>query len=52
MLLFAPLPTLRYPEWLAGYSIASLTILYTLVGLLSALYLLVRVLKKTGRFTA
>ena len=52
LLLFAPLPTLRYPEWLAGYSIASLTILYTLVGLLSALYLLVRVLKKTGRFTA
>lgn len=52
LLLFAPLPVLRYPELLLGCFIDSKTLLGIWVGTLTLLYLLIRVLKKTGRFTA
>jgi protein-S-isoprenylcysteine O-methyltransferase Ste14 len=52
LLLFAPLPALRYPELLAGCATDPKTLLSAGVGALSLLYLLIRVLKKTGRFTA
>lgn len=52
LLLWAPLPTLRYPELLADCSVAPLTILCTATGILSILYVSIRILKKTGRFTA
>jgi hypothetical protein len=52
LLLFAPLPVLRYPELLTGCSIDPKTLLSALIGALALLYVLIRVLKKSGRFTA
>lgn len=52
LLLFAPLPVLRYPELLIGCSIDPKTLLSALIGALALLYVLIRVLKKSGRFTA
>ena len=52
LLLFAPLPVLRYPELLTGCSIDPKTLLSALIGALALLYVLIRGLKKSGRFTA
>jgi len=52
LLLFAPLPELRYPELLKNVSIEPFTIVLVTTGLLCLLYVLIRVLKKTGRFSA
>ncbi len=52
MLLAAPLPALRYPELLEGCALPPYRIYAISVGVLCALYALVRILKKTGRFTA
>ena len=52
LLLFAPLPVLRYPELLTGCSFDPMTLLSALIGALALLYVLIRVLKKSGRFTA
>ncbi|NDF98335.1 MAG: isoprenylcysteine carboxylmethyltransferase family protein, partial [Chitinophagia bacterium] len=51
-LLAAPFPTLRYPELLAGCAFAPYSIYAVSVAVLCVLYLLIRLLKKTGRFTA
>ncbi|MFM7645955.1 MAG: methyltransferase family protein [Sphingomonadales bacterium] len=52
LLLFAPLPALRYPELLAGCALSPHRIFAVSVAVLCLLYLLIRILKKTGRFTA
>ncbi|MFM8806842.1 MAG: methyltransferase family protein [Sphingomonadales bacterium] len=52
LLLFAPLPVLRYPELLAGCALPPHRIFAISLGWLCLAYLLIRVLKKTGRFTA
>jgi protein-S-isoprenylcysteine O-methyltransferase Ste14 len=51
-LLAAPLPELRYPELLEGCALPPLRIFTVSVALLCALYALIRMLKKSGRFTA
>lgn len=52
LLLFTPLPVLRYPELLAGCALPPHRIFAISLGWLCLAYLLIRVLKKTGRFTA
>jgi protein-S-isoprenylcysteine O-methyltransferase Ste14 len=51
-LLAAPLPELRYPELLEGCALPPRRIFTVSVALLCALYALIRMLKKSGRFTA
>ena len=51
-LLAAPIPTLRYPELLEGCALPPYRIYAMSVSVLCALYALIRILKKSGRFTA
>lgn len=52
LLLFAPIPNWRYPE-LTGFNADwSNQVLISCLSFITALYVLIRVLKKTGKFTA